>query len=129
MKEVTSARESLVNPINAIRSNDSKILDAADVFGNRPQPRMQGKLHNMMYSGHTTSVEDAVSVNTKDLIPTQGKVWLSYVDMYRRPRTFEDTPIVASYNGKTYVIDGHHRIAAAIGRGEKSIKVTRYNLQ
>lgn len=128
-QEVTSAMERSANPINAVQGSRNEAMEAADVFGKKPQPRMQGKLHDMMYSGHTTSVDDGVSVSVSDLIPTQKKVWVSHVDMYHSPRTFDDAPIVASYKGKSYVIDGHHRIAAAIRRGEKSIKVIRYNLQ
>ena len=128
-KEIMVAKEGRVNPVNAVQGDGNGIVDASEVFGKKPQPRMQGKLHDMMYSGHTTSVDDEVSVSTYDLIPTQNKVWVSQVDRYRIPRKFDDEPIVAAYKGKSYVIDGHHRIAAAIRRGEKNIKVKRYNLE
>lgn len=33
---------------------------------------------------------------------------------------------VHHYEGKTYVADGHHRIAAALQRGQKTITATHY---
>lgn len=41
------------------------------------------------------------------------------------PKKSGITPIVHPFNGKYYLADGHHRVAAAIQRGDTHITVKR----
>jgi len=100
--------------------------NTGDVFSHKPETKMQDKLHNMMYSGGTKSVNEGVTLDASSLIPTQSKVWSKHLSQYTKPRKYDDNPIVATYKGKNYVIDGHHRIVGAKLQGQTKIKVTQY---
>ena len=100
--------------------------NTGDVFSHKPETKMQDKLHNMMYSGGTKSVNEGVTLDASRLIPTQSKVWSKHLSQYTKPRKYDDNPIVATYKGKNYVIDGHHRIVGAKLQGQTKIKVTQY---
>lgn len=126
-QETNVARESVVKALNAVGGTGGR-FSAGDVFLQKPVA-IQSRLHNLMYSGATVSVDDEAFVALKDLIPTQKYLNQSQVNDYMRPRRFDDMPIVATYKGKTYVIDGHHRVAASILRGDDKIKVVKYNLR
>lgn len=100
--------------------------NTGDVFSHKPEVKMQDKLHNAMYSGGTKSVNSDVSMDISSMVPTQSKVWSSHLKQYTKPSKFDDTPIIATYKGKNYVIDGHHRIVGAKLQGKTKIKVTQY---
>lgn len=100
--------------------------NTGDVFSHKPETKMQDKLHDMMYSGGTKSVNEGVTLDASSLIPTQSKVWSKHLSQYTKPRKYDDNPIVATYKGKNYVIDGHHRIVGAKLQGQTKIKVTQY---
>ena len=100
--------------------------NTGDVFSHKPEVKMQDKLHNAMYSGGTKSVNSDVSMDISSMVPTQNKVWSSHLKQYTKPSKFDDNPIVATYKGKNYVIDGHHRIVGAKLQGQTKIKVTQY---
>ena len=100
--------------------------NTGDVFSHKPEVKMQDKLHNAMYSGGTKLVNSDVSMDISSMVPTQNKVWSSHLKQYTKPSKFDDTPIVATYKGKNYVIDGHHRIVGAKLQGKTKIKVTQY---
>ena len=100
--------------------------NTGDVFSHKPEVKMQDKLHNAMYSGGTKSVNSDVSMDISSMVPTQNKVWSSHLKQYTKPSKFDDTPIIATYKGKNYVIDGHHRIVGAKLQGQTKIKVTQY---
>lgn len=100
--------------------------NTGDVFSHKPEVKMQDKLHNAMYSGGTKSVNSDVSMDISSMVPTQNKVWSSHLKQYTKPSKFDDTPIIATYKGKNYVIDGHHRIVGAKLQGKTKIKVTQY---
>ena len=100
--------------------------NTGDVFSHKPETKMQDKLHNSMYSGGTQSVNSDVSMDISTIVPTQSKVWSKHLAGYTKPSKFEETPIIATYKGKNYVIDGHHRIVGAKLQGKTKIKVTQY---
>lgn len=97
-----------------------------EIFSTQPKNKMQNKLHNMMYSGGVETVNANVSMNLNDLIPTQSKVWSSHVSKYIKSSGNDEAPIVATYKGKNYIIDGHHRLAADILTGKKTAKVKQF---
>ena len=100
--------------------------NTGDVFSQKPEVKMLDKLHNAMYSGGTQSVNSDVSMDIGKIVPTQNKVWSSHLKQYTKPSKYQDTPIIATYKGKNYVIDGHHRIVGAKLQGQTKVKVTQY---
>lgn len=64
----------------------------------------------------------------KSLTPTQPFVRTGDVEKLRS-KVSETNPThisTASYNGKTYILDGHHAVAAAAFRGDKTITATNH---
>ena len=136
-KEIFIARENKLNPMNSIRQKGEgdisnilsrKEVDSVDVFSSSPK-KIQTRLHNMMYSGKTESVDDNVTVNLRSLVPTQKRLDTYYLKRYMNAKQQDDNPIVARYKGNDYIIDGHHRIAAALLKGVSTMSVKRFNLK
>ena len=69
-------------------------------------------------------VEETVAI--ADLHPTQSELSPKTVNKYAKdnPDDGTYTPDVYERGGKLYIADGHHRIVAAMKRGEKTIKVS-----
>lgn len=76
---------------------------------------------------------------TRPIYATQTHVAQEHMDRYRANahapvhnqeyRGLDaDAPIVVTHEGRRHVIDGHHRIAAGIGRGDTAMPVLHFNL-
>lgn len=74
-------------------------------------------------SGRTALNPGSKKHDIKSLTPTQPFVRTGDVEKLRS-KVSETNPThisTASYKGKTYILDGHHAVAAAAFRGEKTI--------
>lgn len=68
-----------------------------------------------------------VRIPIADIVPTQGKVFANAVDNYVTNASRGNVPEIRVLEGVPYVVDGHHRIMAALARGETYIEVRNYN--
>lgn len=67
------------------------------------------------------------TVRLDKIVATQGKLDHSKVmDIAGKdPSEITTDPIVSLHQGRYYVLDGHHRVAGAMERGDTKIKVRR----
>jgi ParB-like chromosome segregation protein Spo0J len=66
------------------------------------------------------------TVRLDKVVATQGKLDQRKVQSIAQRGADDGTdPLVAPHKGKYYVLDGHHRVAGAIERGDTKIKVKR----
>lgn len=71
--------------------------------------------------------ESNVEFNIKDLHPGQEYVNVSNSKILKQKIGSKDGRIsVVKHKGKNMIIDGHHTVYAAWGRGEKTIKATSF---
>lgn len=63
------------------------------------------------------------TVRTADLVSTNRGGYLSRRRVEKYARGGGGDPYVVEHRGRYYIADGHHRAAAAIARGEKTIPV------
>lgn len=63
------------------------------------------------------------TVRVKDLVATNRGGYLDRERVERYTAGGGGEPCVVEHNGRYYLADGHHRAAAAIARGEKTIRV------
>lgn len=67
------------------------------------------------------------TVRLDKVVATQGKLDQGKVQAIARkdPSDITTDPLVSRHQGRYYVLDGHHRVAGAIERGDTKIKVKR----
>jgi ParB-like chromosome segregation protein Spo0J len=66
------------------------------------------------------------TVRLDKVVATQGKLDSAKVQSIAQRGADDGTdPLVAPFRGKYYVLDGHHRVAGAMERGDTKIKVRR----
>jgi ParB-like chromosome segregation protein Spo0J len=66
------------------------------------------------------------TVRLDKLVATQGKLDQAKVQSIAQRGADDGTdPVVAPHKGRYYVLDGHHRVAGAMERGDSKIKVRR----
>lgn len=66
------------------------------------------------------------TVRLDKIVATQGKLDPAKVQSIAQRGADDGTdPVVAPHRGRYYVLDGHHRVAGAIERGDSKIKVRR----
>ena len=67
------------------------------------------------------------TVRLDKIVATQGKLDKAKVAdiASKAPSDIDTDPVVHAHRGHYYVTDGHHRVAGAIERGDRTIRVRR----
>lgn len=102
---------------------DYRSKEADSVFN-----RFDKKFPPNKKTGRTDMSPGSKTHDIKSLTPTQPFVRTGDVEKLKS-KVSETNPThisTASYKGKTYILDGHHAVAAAAFRGDKTVTATKH---
>jgi hypothetical protein len=97
------------------------------------------RLHHFMRTSHKKPVEwrgASLDLTKQPIYATQSHVAREHIQRYtddpssgmHNPDQGSEDPVIVTHEGRIHVGDGHHRVAAALARGETHLPVWHFDL-